>query len=203
MSKSSKPRTACGTVLLACVLFQIVGCGGSDSSAVTSFEALVKQVEEQLPAAFAKELAPGDDGYWYREIKLKEPISFDVQSTPSLPSPYHATLSALILKNAATGADSAWAGTLFAGFDFAEEHRWEITYAYENGSWKSKEVFWSDETKYVSGNRSDFEEMVSEYGAVNDGQWTVESVPEFRRDDPIMGVLLDPYRRTLASGSSE
>ena len=46
-------------LLTLCVLFQIVGCGGSDSpavslsdsdkAAVTSFEAFVKHVEEKPP----------------------------------------------------------------------------------------------------------------------------------------------------------
>ena len=159
---------------------------------------MVKQVEEQLPAAFPKELESKRYGEFALGIELKD-LSFDVQSTPSLPSPYHATLSAFIvtrLSNYSTPAEER------IGLEIDLEERWEITYAYENGAWKSKDASLRTESKFVSGNRSWFEEHIEGEIDIEEGP-LASFTPAQLKYALILEVLADPYRRTLASGGGE
>ena len=82
------------------------------------------------------------------------------------------------------------------------EERWEITYAYENGAWKSKDFSLRTESKFVSGNRSWFEEHIEGESDIEEGP-LASFTPAQLKYAPILEVLADPYRRTLASGGDE
>lgn len=173
----------------------VLGCGDSEKAALSSFEALAKTVEEKIPAAITQKYGgdrsaaiDGTQTLAWGNPEIKEPLSFDVKSTPSREFPYHASVSFSWNQPFNYQSNEGEFNSLWV-FGYS------ANYVYENKTWKCNSVSMSRRIKFVSGDNRLHEEEVAKIP--NDAEFTHTPDPEWPanvRQNPISGLLINPYQ---------
>jgi len=165
--RSNAAKVVAIAIVIAFVSCGVLGCDGGETedpnsteSILASFKSFAQKVENQLPSI---------------ESDISEPVSFDVQQTNSLVSPYTATITFVFTK-----PDS------FDNVTYDITQRIQADYAFQEGEWTCKAIRFicvslkgtvKDTSRVSSVNSSVFYEMLNE--------WPGKTIVELK-DDQIL-----------------